>query len=116
MSGVRQKLVLALVGLLGLGAAPPVRAEVIREPNNSPEEAFVLPEVRERLRVAQQLELARRLLVDEGSDNPEWVFDWVARSVDSEKRDQLSQLRAQFEASNPTAWRSPYSLDQAADQ
>ena len=43
MSSVRQKLVLALVGLLGLGAAPPVRGESIYEPNNFPATAFELP-------------------------------------------------------------------------
>ena len=93
-----------------------VELKICQDDHLESEEAFVLPEVKERLSVAQQLELARRLLVDEGSDNPEWVYDWVVRSVDSEKRAQLSQLRAQFEASSPATRRSPYSLDQAADQ
>ena len=92
-----------------------VALKICQDDHLESEEAFVLPEVRERLSVAQQLELARRLLVDEGSDSPEWVFDWVARRIGSEKRAQLSQLRAQFEASGPAARRSPYSLDQAAD-
>jgi hypothetical protein len=92
-----------------------VELKICQDDHLESEEAFVLPEVRERLSVAQQLELARKLLVDEGSDNPEWVYDWVARSIDLDKQSQLSQLRAQYEAVSPGAQRSQYYLDQAAD-
>ena len=92
-----------------------VELKICQDDHLESEEAFVLPEVRERLSVAQQLELARKLLVDEGSDNPEWVYDWVARSIDSNQQSQLAQLRAQYETVSPGAQRSQYYLDQAAD-
>ena len=92
-----------------------VALKICQDDHLESEEAFVLPEVRERFSVAQQLELARRLLVDESSDNPEWILDWVTRRIDLDKQPQLSQLKAQFEAAGLSSEQSEYYLDQAAD-
>ena len=93
-----------------------VALKISQDDHLESEEAFVLPEVRERMSVAQQLDLARRLLIDEGSDNAEWVYDWVHRRVGPRQKLQLAALKAQFQPSAPTrADYSDYYLDQAAD-
>lgn len=71
------------------------------------EEAFVLPEVNARMSDARQLALARRLLIDESSQDPRWIVDWVAQALTPEERTLLSTLEARF-SSMPTAgevWR-----------
>ena len=92
-----------------------VALKICQDDHLESEEAFVLPEVRERMSVAQQLDLARRLLIDEGSDNAEWVYDWVHRNVGPQQQQQLAYLKAQFQDSTPTARHSEYYIDQAAD-
>ena len=94
-----------------------VALKICQDDHLESEEAFVLPEVREAMSVAQQLELARRLLIDDGSDNPEWVYDWVHRNVGPERQQQLADLKAQFQPAEPTPIReyADYYLDQAAD-
>ena len=42
------------------------------------EEEFVLPIVREELSSVEQLDIARNLLVDNESDNPRWVMNWLS--------------------------------------
>jgi len=60
------------------------------------EEAFVVPIVAERMSEAQQLEVARRLLIDEDSGDPRWIIDWVASELDDDQRKLLSDLEARF--------------------
>ena len=45
------------------------------------EEAFVLPVVRERMTEAEELEVVRHLLMDEESDEPRWIIDWVGSDL-----------------------------------
>ena len=42
------------------------------------EEEFILPIVREELSTSQQLEIARNLLVDNESDDPRWIMNWLS--------------------------------------
>lgn len=63
------------------------------------EEAFVLPVVRERMTEAEQMEVARRLLIDEDSQTPRWVVDWVARELSPGERRLLAGLEARFKPS-----------------
>ena len=42
------------------------------------EEEFILPIVREELSNSQQLEIARNLLVDNESDDPRWIMNWLS--------------------------------------
>ena len=45
------------------------------------EEAFVVPLVHEQMKGNQELELARRQLIDDTADDPRWVIDWVAKEL-----------------------------------
>jgi hypothetical protein len=56
------------------------------------EEAFVFPVIRERLDERQQLEVARRLLFDEDSDDPRWIIDWLADALEPADRQLLTEL------------------------
>jgi hypothetical protein len=60
------------------------------------EEAFVLPIVKEKMAGAQELEVARRLLIDDDNENPRWVIDWVASELKPEERMLLQELDAKF--------------------
>ena len=60
------------------------------------EEAFILPLVRDRFSPGQELGLVRRLLMDDESDDPRWIIDWVGREIDSEEREMLANLEAQL--------------------
>ncbi len=60
------------------------------------EEAFVFPIVRARMDEAQQLALARRLLIEDGADDPRWIIDLVAELISPEERKLLSELEARF--------------------
>ncbi len=60
------------------------------------EEAFVLSLVRERMSEHQQLEVAKRLLIDQDAEGPEWVIDWVASELSPGERKLLADLEARF--------------------
>ena len=62
------------------------------------EEAFVLPEVRQSLSPAQQLELAKHLLVDEEAADPNWILDWVAKALEPREQGLLKELQARFDS------------------
>ena len=61
------------------------------------EEAFVVSVVRERMSEAQQLQVARHLLVDEESENPRWIIDWLEDELTPTERRLLSDLERRFE-------------------
>ena len=56
------------------------------------EEAFVLPLVRDRMTEAEQLNVARHLLIDEESDDPRWIIDWVCSELTTGERMLLAGL------------------------
>lgn len=60
------------------------------------EVAFVLPLVREVFEEKQELEMVRRLLIDDEAENPRWIIDWVASELTPGERDLLSDLEARF--------------------
>ena len=60
------------------------------------EEAFVLPLVRERLSQAQQLDVARRLIIEDEAEDPRWVIDWVVSELDQAGRDAIAGLASRF--------------------
>jgi hemerythrin superfamily protein len=64
------------------------------------EEAFVLPVVKEKMAGAQELEAARRLLIQDDAENPRWVIDWVATELNDVERGLLEELDAKFTAAN----------------
>lgn len=62
------------------------------------EETFVLPVVRERMTDTQQLEIAGRLLIDEGSEDPRWIMEWLAADLSAPGRALLEALETFIEA------------------
>lgn len=60
------------------------------------EEEFVLPEVRQRFTVDQQVEMVQHLLVDADSDDSDWVLNWLNENLNAEERALLAELTAKF--------------------
>jgi len=60
------------------------------------EEAFVLPLVKDQMDHAQELECARKLLVDDESANPRWVIDFVTGELEVNERNLLKELEKEF--------------------
>lgn len=56
------------------------------------EETFVLPLVRQRMSNAEQLEVVRQLLVDEQSQVPGWIRNWVTEPLTFGERELLQGL------------------------
>jgi hypothetical protein len=56
------------------------------------EEAFVLPLVRKQMSHDKQLELAKKLLFDNEAVNPNWVYDFVLKSLNVEEQKLLEDL------------------------
>lgn len=66
------------------------------------EEEFVLPVIREHIGTEQQLEMARRLLLDlEAPDEARgWVLDWLVRDLTDRERQALAELTRRFHLSH----------------
>ena len=62
------------------------------------EEAFVLSLVRDEMDEAQQLNIVRRLLIDESAEDPRWIIDWVYSELDPEDQALLKDLENRFQA------------------
>ena len=62
------------------------------------EEVFVLPVVRERMTDVQQLGIARRLLIDEESEDPRWIMEWLAAELSPPGRALLAAMETFIEA------------------
>ena len=61
------------------------------------EEAFVLPMVKEQMTRTQELQCARKLLFDDGSDNSRWIIDFMYAQLQGDERSLLLVLEAEFE-------------------
>ena len=61
------------------------------------EEDTFLPLLRQQLSEDRQLEVARRMMIDEAAEEPQWLMDWVATALSPGERDLLAQLVARFE-------------------
>ena len=62
------------------------------------EEQFVLPEIRQRFDEEEQLEMMRRLLVDEEAEDPNWVLEWISPALTPAEQQVLTNLAARFNA------------------
>lgn len=62
------------------------------------EEAFVLPIVLERVNAELELEVARRLVMDEVAEDPRWIIDWVASELAPGERKLLEELDTRLAA------------------
>ena len=60
------------------------------------EEAFVLPLVKEQMAGPQELEVARRLLIDDDATEPRWIIDWVASEMKPHELRLLRELETKF--------------------
>ena len=74
-----------------------VALRICQDDHLESEEAFVLPEVRERMNETEQLELAGRLLIDEEAEEPNWILESVARDLTPRERMLLNDLRARVD-------------------
>ena len=75
-----------------------VALRICQDDHLETEEAFVLPKVRERMSEAEQLKLVKRLLIDEESDNPNWILNWLTGVLTPGERGLLKELEARFES------------------
>ena len=92
-----------------------VALRVTQDDHFESEEAFVLPEVRARMGERQQLDVMKRLLIDEQSDEPRWILDWVQGFCTADERDLLADLKGRFQGSSRPPVEIDYFMDQAAD-
>ncbi len=67
------------------------------------EEAFVCSEIRERMSEREQLDIARRLLIDDDAPDPRWIIDWVAQESTVAERRLLADLEARLGGVAPQA-------------
>jgi hypothetical protein len=67
------------------------------------EEALVLPLLRQQISAAQQLEMARRLLLDPEAEDETWFLDWVAQELTAAEWQWLAALATRFAAGLPRA-------------
>ena len=75
-----------------------VALRICQDDHLESEEAFVLPRVRESMTEEEQLQLAQRLLVDEASQYPRSIQDWVARELNPEELRWLADLASRFKS------------------
>ncbi len=66
------------------------------------EEAFVCSIVRDQMTEAEQLDVARRLLIEDGAEDPRWIIDWVAEELEPAERQLLLDLESRFRALAPS--------------
>jgi hemerythrin-like domain-containing protein len=71
-----------------------VALRIAQDDHLEEEEEFVLPLVRQRIPEAQQLEMARQLLVEAGARDRGWIIDWVAAQAAEGERRWLADLVA----------------------
>jgi hypothetical protein len=64
-------------------------------------EEVVLPVIRLQMSEGQQLEIARRLLMDRDSEDDRWMLDWVAQHLTDTERHVLAELVARFDKTSP---------------
>ena len=60
------------------------------------EEAFVVPEIRERMNEEEQLSIVKHLLIDEGAKDPSWIIDWVFDKLSPRDQSILTAIKARF--------------------
>ena len=73
-----------------------VEMETTQDNHFETQEVLVLPLLREWMDECQQLELIKNLLIDDQSDEPRWIIDWVSEQSDSSGKAALAELESQF--------------------
>jgi len=79
-----------------------VALRIDQEDHLEEEEELVLPMIRERIAIAQQIEIVRRLLLALDTEDPTWVVTWLMQDLTDMERKTLLALTARL-ASTPPA-------------
>ena len=74
-----------------------VALRIAQDDHLESEEAFILPEIRERFDEFEQLEMVRRLLDDEEAAQRRWVLEWMAPRLNQGERRLLVDLERRFD-------------------
>lgn len=74
-----------------------VALRITQDDHFESEEAFVLPLVHERMSDAEELELVRRLLIDDKSDDSRWVLDWLLPQLTPHERELIAGIESEFQ-------------------
>lgn len=80
-----------------------VALQIAQDDHLESEEAFVLPEIRQRFGGKEQLEIVRQLLVDTRAEDQRWVLDWVAQNITPTERRLLADLETHLVVSSNKA-------------
>ena len=70
-----------------------VSLRICQDDHFESEEALVLPEVEARFSSREKQEIAHKLLIDEGADDPTWVLSWVIENTESTGRESLISIK-----------------------
>lgn len=73
-----------------------VALKICQDDHLESEDAFVLPEVRERMSDMDQLDLVRRLLIDDAAEDSGWILEWITRDLTPGERGLVNELTARF--------------------
>ncbi len=60
------------------------------------EEAFVHPLVKDQMTSTQELECARRLLIEDDADNPRWIIELIYGEISDDEKLLLERLEEKF--------------------
>ena len=88
-----------------------VALRIAQDDHLESEEAFVLPEVRERFDELKQLEMMRCLLIDDEAADRRWVLDWMTSRLPSVECQLLAELERRLEAVAATVNKDSVNLD-----
>ena len=75
-----------------------VSLRIAQDDHLESEEAFVLPEIRDRFDEFKQLKMVRCLLIDEEAANRRWVLDWMNSRLPSGECRLVAELERRLEA------------------
>lgn len=75
-----------------------VALQVAQNDHLEEEEEFVMPIVREQISQEEQLEIARRLVIDEDAEDRRWVLTWMAQVLLPKDRHLARDLQTRFNA------------------
>ena len=76
-----------------------VQLRIAQDDHLESEEAFILPEIRERFDNVQQLDIIRRLLVDDVAEEKGWVLNWLSERLGPQEKLALSEFQQSLEKS-----------------
>ena len=80
-----------------------VALRIAQDDHLESEEAFVLPDVRERFDEFEQLDLVRSLIVDEEGADRRWVMDWMTSRLPSGELQLLADLERRIQTGGAPA-------------